>query len=144
IEDHAGFIWAGSAHGLNRYNPETGEFSHFFNEPGNKQSICSNRIMALFEDSEYNLWIGTQGGGICVLDSAREKYSTISAQDGLPSENVASIVEDQSGGIWATTDKGIALVSLGEGVIKTYNKTHGLVGNNFNRDASYLHTNGDL
>lgn len=144
LEDHAGFIWAGSAHGLNRFDPETEEFTHYFNDPANSNSLCSNRTIVLFEDSRKHIWIGTQGGGISVLDPSRENFQHISTRNGLPSDNVASIIEDKSGRIWAMTDKGIALVSLEEGVINKYQKAHGLIGNNFNRDATYVHDSGEL
>lgn len=144
IEDHAGFIWVGTAHGMSRFDPATEEFTHYFNQPDNEQSLCSNRIYVLYEDRQHNLWIGSQGGGISILDPARKNFTHISTQDGLPSDNVASIIEDKSGRIWVATHKGVALVSREGGVLKTFNKVHGLVGNNFNRDASYLHDNGEL
>ncbi len=144
LEDKEGYIWAGSMHGLNRYDPATETFNHYFHEPDNKNSLTNNRIIALFEDSQQNLWVGTQGGGINILDKSRSQFSHIGVEQGLPSGNVASIIKDADKNIWVTTDKGIAKLNHKRQVIKTYTQSHGLVGNNFNRDASYLHDNGDL
>jgi signal transduction histidine kinase/ligand-binding sensor domain-containing protein/CheY-like chemotaxis protein len=144
IEDSSGVIWLGSLHGLNRYNSATDTFTHYFREPGNPNSLTSNRIVALFEDSNKNLWIGTQGGGINILDANRKTFHHLSLEDGLPSANIASIIEANDGEIWATTDKGVARIDPDTKAIKIYQKSYGLIGNNFNRDASYVDKNGLL
>ncbi|HEY7773829.1 MAG TPA: two-component regulator propeller domain-containing protein [Marinagarivorans sp.] len=149
MQDSEGVLWAGSLHGLNRYDAQTDTFSHFFNSTGNKNTLGNNRVIALFEDDRQNLWIGTQGGGISILDANRESFSHIGVDDGLPSANVASIIQTQDGKIWATTDKGVASITAQDPQfsrysIKKYQKSHGLIGNNFNRDASYVDASGRL
>ena len=149
LQDHEGTLWAGSLHGLNRYHADTDTFSHYYHEPNNENSLGNNRVIALFEDSRNNLWIGTQGGGISIMDPQREKFHRLGVVDGLPSGNVASIIETQDGKIWATTDKGVVSIVPSNGAlssfnIKKYQKSHGLIGNNFNRNASYVDEKGTL
>lgn len=144
LEDHNGFIWAGSTHGLNRYDPKTETFVHYFHEPDSPNSLSNNRIISLYEDKQHNLWIGTQGGGINILDETRNHFSHIGVNDGLPSGNVAAIIHDVDNNIWLTTDKGIAKINHERDVDKIYTQSHGLVGNNYNREAAYLHDNGEL
>lgn len=148
LQDRQGTLWAGSLHGLNRYHADSDTFSHYFHEPSNDKSLGNNRVIALFEDSKNNLWIGTQGGGISIMDAQRQHFSHIGVDDGLPSGNVASIVETPDGKVWATTDKGVVSIVRNSSSptysIKKYQKSHGLIGNNFNRNASYVDQDGTL
>ena len=144
LEDHEGFLWIGTMHGLNKLDPSTGLFSYYFHDKDNPKSISSNRIIALFEDSNKNLWIGSQGGGISILDRNRQHLKHLTTINGLPSANVASIIEDLQGLIWITTDKGIASIEPNQYAITQYQESHGLIGNTFNRDNTYIDSNGRL
>lgn len=63
IEDHTGAIWLGTRQGgLNRLDRETGKISIFQTNPNDPESISHNVIIALQEDREGNLWIGTYNG----------------------------------------------------------------------------------
>jgi len=52
VEDHQGWLWAGTRNGLARWNGETGRF-----RPG------WSRFRAVAEDARGNLWIGTESTG---------------------------------------------------------------------------------
>ena len=61
-EDEQGNIWIGTRQGgLNRYDPVSGKFYHYFHDSKNNESITSNQISAL-EVDENGLWIGTNNG----------------------------------------------------------------------------------
>ncbi|WP_082354197.1 hybrid sensor histidine kinase/response regulator [Marinagarivorans algicola] len=164
LEDSSGAIWAGTLHGLNKFNKDTQTFEHYFSDPSNPQTLSNNRVISLLEDTQKQLWVGTQGGGISILDPARKYFNHITLKDGLPSSNVASMVQAPDGKVWATTDKGVVSIELNthaasgsmpsqsnhgphsqaKYLIKHYQKSHGLIGNNFNRDATYIDEDGLL
>jgi signal transduction histidine kinase/ligand-binding sensor domain-containing protein len=60
-------------------------------------------------DSEGSLWIGTEAGGLFRLRDA--EVTPWSAMEGLPSRVTYGFSQEENGGIWITTDKGVARVS---------------------------------
>src|SRR5439155_12242576 len=81
-----------------------------------------DRIYALFEDHEANLWVGSWDG-LYRLTPAR--FTTYTAQQGLTCNNVMSVCEDRSGAIWIATWGG-GLNQLKEGRIISFGSTNGL------------------
>ncbi len=93
-----GDLWAGTyGQGLFRYR---GREATPYLAPA---LLPDNHIFALLEDSEGNIWVGTQNG---LLRLSRSVVSTISTgQPGAP-ESVKTIYEDRDGSIWMTTLSG--------------------------------------
>lgn len=58
FQDHNGFMWFGTYDGLNRYDGY--ECTIFRNVADDSNSIHSNSINAIKEDSVYNIWVGGQ------------------------------------------------------------------------------------
>lgn len=61
-KDSRGFMWFGTASGLNRYDGF--RFKKFFKGNDDKQSIPSNNVNAICEDAEGNLWMNTNLGSV--------------------------------------------------------------------------------
>ena len=60
----AGFgLWIGTLNGLDRFDSNTSTFEHFVNSPDDPDSLSSNVISVIFEDSKRQLWIGTGANG---------------------------------------------------------------------------------
>jgi len=70
------------------------------------------RINALLEDSEGNLWIGTEGAG---LIRAREQVvNVLSTRNDLQAANIYPVCEDRTGAVWlGTWEKGLTRVEAG-------------------------------
>ncbi|HSF88467.1 MAG TPA: two-component regulator propeller domain-containing protein, partial [Saprospiraceae bacterium] len=75
-EDHQGTLWVGTGFawgkndmgGLNRFDRNTGTFTRYLHDPKNNNSLISNKVRAIFEDSKGTLWIGTMGDGLHSMD----------------------------------------------------------------------------
>ena len=63
-------------------------------------------VVETFQDSKGNMWFGTLGKGVAKYDGNKLVYLTM--KDGLPSNRIVSIIEDQSGSIWFGTGAGLA------------------------------------
>ena len=73
-------------------------------------------------DRAGTLWVGTLGNGIARLADGR--WSTLTTHDGLPNDNVRTVVEAQDGAFWIGTDGGLAHYT--EGAFHKYGVADGL------------------
>ena len=104
---HDGKIIAGTHEGLFVYNPDTDGFDKIV-------SLGDNFIHALFQDSKGNVWVGTYGRGIWLLDkdlNLKQRINTLNSGDGIRSNHITSFLEDSGHRIWITTEGGIAVTS---------------------------------
>ncbi len=70
-EDRNGFLWIGTANGLNKYDGLL--FQTFYSIEGNKNSLSGNVIVDILEDSEGIFWIATRDGGLTRYDPSATK-----------------------------------------------------------------------
>lgn len=81
LEDKQGFLWFGSRGGLNRLNPETGEFRLYSVADG----LPNDVIYGILPDAQGHLWISTNKG-ISRFDLATETFDNFGLNDGLQGE----------------------------------------------------------
>lgn len=126
-EDRAGNLWIGTALGELRQFRD-GRFETFLpkDSPTTEAMIkaaaladqsqfrtrgalvASERFWALYADADGVIWIGTLGGGLLRFEGG--KFTRFTIRDGLPSEHVSQILEDERGQLWLGTRRGIARV----------------------------------
>jgi len=103
IQDSHGFIWVGTYDGLNRYDGfKVLNFSH---KTGDIESLSSNRIICLFEDSKKRIWIGTDGNGLNYYSLITEKFTRVNTPPGFNLIN--DISENTNGDIHIATGQGL-------------------------------------
>lgn len=114
--DKEGDIWVATSVGIDRYDIETGVFSHLSNLVNNEQ------VYWVEKDSEGNMWLGTLGEVII--------YSPDDDRIYRHDEHSRYFTEDSQGRYWiATNDRGIAMYSIDEGPSKYYGENEGLSNN---------------
>ena len=96
--DSSGALWIGTLNGLVKY--QDGRERVYTTAQG----LSDNTIRNLAEDSDGNLWIGSEVGGVCKL--AGEMIVSFTKTDGLPNQSVIQVVEDQQGRIYASVNNG--------------------------------------
>ena len=100
-----------TANGLYLLNKQAGNFRQYFTSPSNADTRSNSFIYSMYFPSPDKVWFGTDGGGINLLDLKTGKAVTYSTADGLPSNYVYSILPDNEGHLWLSTDKGLAYIT---------------------------------
>lgn len=102
VQDDEGYLWIGTFGGLARFD---GERMRIYS-PADTPGFTSARILCLHESRAGDLWIGTVDGGLTRLRDGRAV--TYTERDGLSSDFISSVSEDESGKIWINTAQGVA------------------------------------
>jgi len=102
----AGDMWIGTARGLNRISGD--RVTHF----GGEEVLAKQAIHELYVDSQGTLWVGTAGAGVARYHSNR--VQTLTIRNGLGSDWVEQILEDDDGHFWLGSNAGILRVSRTE------------------------------
>ncbi|HET6840237.1 MAG TPA: two-component regulator propeller domain-containing protein [Candidatus Angelobacter sp.] len=106
FEDNNGDLWIGTNSGLNLYHE--GKFLDF---PG-KQALARDFITQIHQELPNTLWISTQSSGIKRIREG--KLTSIGKKDGLPQDTIWSILPDDRGYIWMSSNQGIFRMSRAE------------------------------
>ncbi len=106
LRDRQGFVWVGTANGLNRYDGYG--FRHYFpDRPHPERSVCSESIADLKQDSAGHIWIATNNGLNC-FDPKTGKFRTwnnVGRNDGsLPNPIVWNLHLDRMDRLWLACD----------------------------------------
>lgn len=103
FEDSSGEIWAGTHHGLCRFNPEQDRFVHMAENDTPTMSVT-----AIFEDGNHNLWIGTGGEGLFLYDRGQDRLvPKLIPENEHSIFMVRSIVEWMPGELLIASDRGL-------------------------------------
>ena len=71
-QDKKGYLWFGTASGLNRYDGY--DFNVLSKDSKDSNSISDNSVVALHEDSDGIIWIGTTNGILNRYDRKNRQY----------------------------------------------------------------------
>jgi len=111
FEDRDGHIWAGTNHGLNRYDKRTNTITRFFKDPTRPESSLAGNVFNLssrtiIQDRQGHLWFGTQSG-LSRYDPKMDHFDNYQHDPGDPhslSDNdIFGLFEDREGFIWVAT-----------------------------------------
>jgi ligand-binding sensor domain-containing protein/signal transduction histidine kinase len=97
-QTHDGYLWLGTLNGLVRFD---GMHCTVFTE-ANMPGLRSSQIVFLSEDSQSNLWIGTETAGL-VLINRDGLVRTLDFGSGSPGGRLVSACEDAAGTMWLNT-----------------------------------------
>ncbi|MFC2129528.1 two-component regulator propeller domain-containing protein [Bacteroidota bacterium] len=92
------FILLGTQHTL--FSQE-----YFFRSYSIEQGLPQSTIFCALEDSRGEMWIGTEGSGICRFNGI--DVQVMDRSDGLSGNIVRSVFEDSKGNIWIGTENSL-------------------------------------
>jgi ligand-binding sensor domain-containing protein/signal transduction histidine kinase len=96
-----GYLWLATLNGLVRFDGV--RFTVF--DESNTPELNNSRIVKVFEDSQTNLWVGTETAGVVLVEPSGA-VTGVDVGRGNVGGGLMSIAEDKSGAIWLYTAKG--------------------------------------
>ncbi|MGH7598700.1 MAG: sensor histidine kinase [bacterium] len=105
LQDDAGRIWLGTFNeGIYVFEFENG--AHRLRQRlGVNDSLASDRIRALLQRRNGEIWIGYRYDGISIYKNG--KFETLTTKDGLLHNAVWALAEDTDGRVWIGTSAGV-------------------------------------
>ena len=162
--DRFGSVWVGTGrdglHRIESASVSTGKYEQFSYDPADSNSLCHNNVLAISEDKEGVIWVGTYDGLNKVIidtnDSQREviqfkrfKFDKINPES-ISNNNIYNIYEDKNGLLWIGTNIGLNKFDRENNKFSSYTEKDGLPNNIINgilEDSSgnlWLSTNKGL
>lgn len=145
IEGKDSTIWVATLNnGLyyyNRYRHTSGNFRHSHTD---SNSISGDMLNTLFEDSKGMVWTGTEGNGLCRFNKATQTFTKYNTTNGLPSNYIFKIMEDDKGYLWISTSRGLVRMNTTTGSMQVYTASSGLLNDQFNYNSGYKANDGTL
>jgi signal transduction histidine kinase/ligand-binding sensor domain-containing protein/CheY-like chemotaxis protein len=130
ILDRKKNIWIATPSGLSKFDPTTEKFTNFYHDEKDTNSLGNNFIYVIFEDSQDNMWIGSSFG-LDMFDREHNKFIHFYEDNGLPSNQIKSIVEYKPGQLWIGTSYGLSRMNY-----SFDNKTRKVIASFRNYDKS--------
>ncbi len=138
-EGNADLLWVGTQFGLLRFTINNAAVEIFQHDPGQQSSLSNNRVHAVLPDPlqpERYIWAATFGGGLNRLDQQTAEFEHFTTEDGLPSNDISSLLADDNGNLWLGTSNGLSKITLDQQNrdilhIRIYTPEDGLTGEDF-------------
>lgn len=145
-KDRKNRIWlATSSGGINMLTKnESGNYM-IHPHPINRQilEVTQDYAMAICDDEKGNLYVGTSGSGMLYVNFESGEVKKIDKKSGIPNNTIYGVLNDGKR-IWISTNKGIASYNPLNAEVKSYLEVNGLVSNEFNSNAFFNSSNGEL
>ncbi len=137
-------IWVVGENGLLLLD-EIGNIIKHFN--ASKQSVVQlpkDNFTDVFEDSSGTVWLTTSGDGLFKWNTKNNTFKNYAIEDGLPSNILYRIEEDENHNFWISTENGLLFFNPSTEFIYTFYENDGLSNNEFNRMSSYKAADGRM
>lgn len=96
-------VWIGTYFGGVNYTSPKSKGITKYTPSDYRKSISGKAVSEIISLQDGKLWIGTEDGGINILDKESNQFSFLNSSDGLSSNNIHSLHEDNRGNIWIGT-----------------------------------------
>lgn len=147
-----GILWAVSNLGLFEFDNKDQIIAHYSDtSKTEKYQLPFSDIHCVYEDVQGVFWMATNGAGLIKWDRNKRKnqsyksaFKQYTMADGLSSNVLYSVIPDNYGFLWISSEYGLMKFHMLDKVVKTYTKADGLTENEFNRISYFKAQDGRL
>lgn len=152
-EDKDGRIWVGTSDGLmsfdgNFKDPNQIGFEIYRNEKVGS-NVSDNDIYVLFKDASSQIWISVFGGGLNKLvrydkDTKLPIFKSYSKKEGLNSDVILSIIEDNDNALWLATENALSRFDKQKETFRNLDRYDGFLNVQMEEESAMKLSSGDL
>ncbi|MEO1437505.1 MAG: ATP-binding protein, partial [Bacteroidota bacterium] len=102
------------------------------------QYTCTIGMTKAFYQLEFEtvlIWVATKGGGLHRLDTKSMQFEFLNTKNGLPNDVIYSVLNDEQGSLWLSSNKGIIRYQPSTRDIRQFTADDGLQSDEFNTYA---------
>lgn len=104
-----------------------------------------DNVLCFYQDSDDQLWIGTQGGGLSRYNEDTDSFEMLETIHMFSDNAIYSIVEDNIHNLWLATGKGLVCMDLNrDDYAKLYTQSEGLVNTQFMMSSSLCLSDSEI
>jgi len=107
IQDKKGFLWVCTNNGLCRYDGNV--FNIYLNDPLNKKTIASNRVITIQEENKDYLWVSLEKKGISRYNYSTDNFDNFSIIEKNKNQAITNDISyfllTKEADIWAVTNE---------------------------------------
>ena len=107
-------------------------------------SLSSNKIICMLDDERGNLWLGTDGGGLNVLNKKTGSIKVYDEGTWSKSAVIYGIIKDDAGKLWFSTNNGIFELDPQSRQTRSFGKWDNLQSQQYNYKAFYKAASGKM
>ncbi|NOY60951.1 MAG: hypothetical protein GXO75_18735, partial [Calditrichaeota bacterium] len=138
--DDENILWLGTSNGLYRIDPENNGLVHYAPDAATENSLSDFRVISLLADGPTHgkiLWVGTWSGGLNKLDIEKGTFRHFMETDGLSSNTIYSMLQDDKGCLWLGTKNGLTKFDPQTETFNTFVLEDGVHFTNFYQGAAF-------
>lgn len=144
-------VYLSTSSGIDLLNTKTNSITPVFKNHSQLNKLSDLIIYNTLIDCRNQLWIATDNG-INIYNPEKNSIGYINRSSGLPSDQVVSLIEDNSGNIWAGTRNGLACIYCStnpttrkyEYSVVSFDENDGLLSTIFNQNAVFKDKQGKI
>ncbi|WP_321373278.1 two-component regulator propeller domain-containing protein [uncultured Draconibacterium sp.] len=112
-------LWIGSLAGLTHYNFKTQKKINYYHNPNDNNSINPGHVLALFQENEEKVWIGTNGGGVQLFNPLTGRFKDV---EPFENKHVRCFLKDSKGDIWIGCERELFVLDSKSNKLKNLNQ----------------------
>jgi len=149
--DDYGRIWVGTTVGVLTFNadfdnPSNIVFEHYTHQEDDPASLSNSDVIWITVTKQKEIYFATFGGGldkyIPATDNNPPHFKSYSKENGLSSNILLSILEDDSSNLWICSENGISQFSITGEDFENYDRKNLNLHTRFNEAAAVKRYNG--
>ncbi|MGB3799187.1 MAG: two-component regulator propeller domain-containing protein, partial [Lewinella sp.] len=138
FEDRKGDVWVATQEGVSRITAEPGgelRVTHY---------LPDQVVYALGEDRDGQIWAGTYGQGLFLIDPVSSQTEPYPQGGLLSGSTIYSILRDTNGLLWISSSQGVAGQDPETGRLRTSDTPYNLKEQEYRINAAHASRSGDL